>query len=195
MAFTVFKGFQDIDFPRCAIIIQDFKDSKKWFPKMYHNYSTSQRFQKMVFGDVLIFRDVPQLFKISKIPRYWCSKMYWDLLRFQDVYPFSKSLKPIFLTPAIFQQNHFHSVWPPPFPKSSTLAVRIFGHPPFPTFSNNEFHHLDIYKKWKWFGSSLVFISNLVYSNPQIRVPRGLKNTEIMTIEVFGLSHKQIEKL
>ena len=39
-------GFQDIDFPECTIIIQGIKDAQK-----------------------MVSRDVPQLFKISKIPK------------------------------------------------------------------------------------------------------------------------------
>ena len=41
----------------------------------------------------------------------------------------------------------------------------------------------------------LILISNLVYSNPQTRVPTGPKTPEIVNIDVFGLSHEQIEKL
>ena len=41
----------------------------------------------------------------------------------------------------------------------------------------------------------LDFKSNLVYSNPQMRVPRGSKHPDIMKIEVVGLSDYKIEKL
>ena len=37
--------------------------------------------------------------------------------------------------------------------------------------------------------------SNVVYSNPQIRVPTGYKNPEIMNIGVSSLSHNKIGKL
>ena len=35
----------------------------------------------------------------------------------------------------------------------------------------------------------------LVYTNPQIKVSTGPKNSEIMKIEVFGFSHNKMEKL
>ena len=44
-------------------------------------------------------------------------------------------------------------------------------------------------------GVSLFFPGNLACSNPQIRVPMGPENPESMKIGVFGLSHKQVEKL
>ena len=47
----------------------------------------------------------------------------------------------------------------------------------------------------KGFMDFLGFKSNLVYPNSQIGVPTGPENPEIMKIEVFVFSHKQIEKL
>ena len=44
-------------------------------------------------------------------------------------------------------------------------------------------------------GSFLFFLDNLAYLNPQIRLPKGPRNPEIMKIEVVGLSHNKIEKV
>ena len=41
----------------------------------------------------------------------------------------------------------------------------------------------------------VIDVLNIVYSTPQIRDPMGPINPEIMNIEVFGLSHNEIEKL
>ena len=57
-----------------------------WFYKMYNNYSRSQRFQNLIFQGMLRFQDAPKMLKISRFQRFkkWCSKIHWDLLRFQD---------------------------------------------------------------------------------------------------------------
>ena len=122
--------FQVIDFPRCTIIIQDFKDSQNWFSKMYHN---NPRF--------------------SKIPRHWFYKMYKGLLRFQDhqkftIYwgwSFSKSLSPM-SDPTLFPKNHFHLLTPS-FPTSSTLIVSFFDTRPFRDCQKHDFLNFEIYKK------------------------------------------------
>ena len=110
-----FERFQDIDFQRCTIIIQDLEDSKilifprctriiqdsimerYWFSKMHHNYARFPRFQDIDFPwcsiliqdfkdcKILIFQDVQQLFKISKIPRYWFSKVYHNYSRISKI--------------------------------------------------------------------------------------------------------------
>ena len=48
-------------------ITQDFEDSKKWFPKMYHNYSRSQRFQNRFPRCTEIPKnDLPKCINITK---------------------------------------------------------------------------------------------------------------------------------
>ena len=44
-------GFQDIDFPRCTIIMQDLNDSKKM------TFRDVLRFQTLIFQYVLRFQD------------------------------------------------------------------------------------------------------------------------------------------
>ena len=132
------RGFQDIGFPRCTIIIQDLKDYKNCFSKMYHNHSRSQRFQNFISQDLLRFqkRIFPKCRKIERFIQNYQKRsktypnvfniceIYWDLLRFQDHQRFKISMillrsqdvdsrfvfKPL-LTPIVFEprQNlHFN---------------------------------------------------------------------------------------
>ena len=80
--------------------------------------------------------------------------------------------------------------------KFKVSTFRISKIPRFPHFKcpNSQFPQILFLANAPWICSWTVK-SNLVYPNPQIRVPRGPKNPEIMNINVFGLSHNQIEEL
>ena len=115
--FRDLQGFQDIDFPKCTIITQDFKDSKilifQGAPQLFKISKTTKidsprcikiprctiLIQDFEDSKISIFQDV---LRCIKIPR--SSNSINDLLRFQDVDPFSKTSKPHFLTPTISHQ-------------------------------------------------------------------------------------------
>ena len=128
-------GFQDIDFPRCTIILQDLKDSKLWFSKMNHHVSRNTKISKMLqqksrFEDLKTFKkfDLPIFTRIylgSKIiPHVSGSRKFC-----QD------STMLVFRLFTIVNANWFEPTkiclvcWPRHF---QTLTVRIFRRPPFP---------------------------------------------------------------
>ena len=134
------------------------KIPRYWFSKMYHNYSISQRFPK------LILQDVPYLFKISKIskndlprctkiPR--CNKMNQDFkIPKIHLYDFPRSTR-IYLDSKIIQ-NYARSQKNienprcrlPIFPNDRWNS--LFLTPPKFNFSFFDPQHFQDFQHWPW---------------------------------------------
>ena len=179
------------------------KIAKSGFPRCTRIISRSQRFQDVTVQEILRFQDSCNIIKLIKHNIIYFSNVlqnYLDLLRFQDYqkcFRISRILwrfhhvglpllfKTIVNADCLGRTKIKLSIWvtPTTFFICQTCQISKLQVPKISKFRKCV---LDLF---------LNVQSDLVYSNPEIRVPTGLKNPEIMEMLCFGLSRKQIEKL